>query len=53
MCDDISATVGELADKGIEVQGEPQDEGWGITTMIALPGGVELMLYQPRHRRAI
>jgi predicted enzyme related to lactoylglutathione lyase len=53
MCDDISATVRELEDKGIEIQGEPQDEGWGITTTIILPGGVELMLYEPRHRTVI
>jgi len=53
MCDDINATVREVEDKGIEIQREPQDEGWGITTTIVLPGGVELMLYEPRHRTAI
>jgi predicted enzyme related to lactoylglutathione lyase len=53
MCDDISATIRELEDKGLEVQGEPQDEGWGITTTIVLPGGLELMLYEPRHQTAI
>jgi predicted enzyme related to lactoylglutathione lyase len=53
MCDDIGTTVRELEDKGIEIQGEPQDEGWGITTTMVLPGGVELMLYEPRHRTAI
>jgi predicted enzyme related to lactoylglutathione lyase len=53
MCDDISATVRELKDKGIEIQGQPQDESWGITTTMVLPGGVELMLYEPRHRTAI
>lgn len=49
MCDDIVATVAELKAKGITVQGEPQDEGYGITVMLLLPGGVEVMLYQPRH----
>lgn len=53
MCDDIDATIRELSSKGIEVRGEPQDEGFGITTTIVLPGGVELMLYEPRHRTAI
>jgi predicted enzyme related to lactoylglutathione lyase len=53
MCDDIGATIRELRSKGIEVRGEPQDEGFGITTTIVLPGGVELMLYEPRHRTAI
>jgi predicted enzyme related to lactoylglutathione lyase len=52
MCDDIQATVGELRRKGIEIRGEPTDEGYGITTTIVLPGGVEMMLYEPRHRTA-
>ena len=49
MCDDISATIQELRGKGVIVQGEPVDEGWGITVMLTLPGGVEVMLYEPRH----
>ena len=31
------------------MQGEPVDEGYGITVMLTLPGGVEVMLYEPRH----
>ena len=53
MCDDLEATVRELRSKGVEVRGDPSDEGWGITVMLGLPGGVELMLYQPRHPAAI
>lgn len=53
MCDDITSTVQELASKGVEVRGAPEDEGFGITTTIVLPGGLELMLYEPRHRTAI
>jgi catechol 2,3-dioxygenase-like lactoylglutathione lyase family enzyme len=53
MCDDVHATVAELRAKGVEARGEPEDEGWGITTMLALPGGVEVMLYEPRHPTAI
>ena len=49
MCDDIAATADELRAKGIDVRGEPQDQGWGVTMMIGLPGGVEVMLYEPRH----
>ena len=44
MCDDIGATVRDLRAKGIVVQGEPQDQGWGISVMLALPGGVEVQL---------
>jgi predicted enzyme related to lactoylglutathione lyase len=49
MCDDITTTVRELRAKGIEVRGEPEDEGWGISVVLALPGGVEVQLYEPRH----
>ena len=53
MCDDIHATSRELKARGIEVRGEPQDEGWGITVTLGLPGGVEVTLYEPRHPLAI
>ena len=53
MCDDLDATIAELKAKGIGVQGDPHDEGWGITTTIVLPGGLDIMLYQPRHATAI
>lgn len=49
MCDDIGATIRELRAKGIAVKGEPEDEGWGITVMLGLPGEVEVLLYEPRH----
>jgi catechol 2,3-dioxygenase-like lactoylglutathione lyase family enzyme len=53
MCDDIRATVRELRAKGLNVKSEPEDEGWGISVMVALPGGVEVMVYEPRHPVAI
>jgi predicted enzyme related to lactoylglutathione lyase len=53
MCDDIEATVRELRAKGIHVEGEPADHGYGITVMLNLPGGVEVQLYEPRHPVAI
>lgn len=49
MCDDVAATARELREKGVEVRGEPEDEGFGITVTIGLPGGVEMLLYEPRH----
>lgn len=49
MCDDIAKTIAELRAKGVSVVGEPKDEGYGITTMLHLPGGCEVMLYEPRH----
>jgi hypothetical protein len=53
MCDDITATIRELRAKGIDVKGDPVDEGYGITVMLGLPGDVEVMLYEPRHAVAI
>jgi hypothetical protein len=53
MCDDIGATVDELRLKGVDVVGTSEDEGWGISIMLNLPGGCQVMLYEPRHRMAI
>ena len=53
MCDDIGATIAKLRAKGVEVRGEPEDEGWAITSTIVLPGGLDVMLYEPRHPTAI
>ena len=51
MCDDINATVEDLADHGVSC-GPVSDEGWGLLTSIRLPGGGDLGLYEPRHPRA-
>ena len=53
MCDDLAATLAELRAKGIVANDEPADRGWGIVSTLTLPGGVEVMLYQPRHAMAI
>jgi hypothetical protein len=53
MCDDINTTVRELRAKGIDIPGEPVDESYGITIAINLPGGCQVMLYEPRHAMAI
>jgi catechol 2,3-dioxygenase-like lactoylglutathione lyase family enzyme len=49
MCDDVHATVAELTAKGVEFTSEITEESWGLTTTVALPGGGELGLYEPRH----
>ncbi len=49
MCDDVHATVEELARKGVEFARPIRDAGWGLLTAINLPGGVELGLYEPKH----
>jgi hypothetical protein len=53
MCDDIVATINELQAKGLDVPGEPEDEGFGLTITVKLPGEVEILLYEPRHTMAI
>src|SRR3954453_13307956 len=44
MCDDIQATVAELAAKGAETTGPVTDQGWGLLTAIKVPGAGELGL---------
>ena len=47
MCDGIDATIEELRAKGVEFRGEPRDMGWGVVIVMVLPGGVEMVLYEP------
>ena len=49
MCDDIEATMAELAAKGAEFTGEVQDRGFGRTVMMKVPGAGEMMLYEAKH----
>ena len=49
MWDDISRTVEELTDKGVEFVAPVSDEGFGLLTRFRGPGGGELGLYEPRH----
>ena len=47
ICDDLEATMEELSAKGIEFRGEVKDEGWGKIVIMVLPGGVEMLMYEP------
>ena len=49
MCDDIHATLAELAGKGVEIAQDVSNQGWGLLAAIRLPDGSELPVYQPRH----
>jgi hypothetical protein len=53
MCDDLDATIAELRERGVEVRGEPENQGFGVVVTMVLPGDVEVMLYEPRHPTAI
>jgi len=47
LCDDLDATVGALAAKGVRLAGLITEQAWGRVTALALPDGSEIGLYQP------
>jgi hypothetical protein len=49
MCDDVEATLTELREHGIAAREDARDLGFGLGTTIVLPGGVEVLVYEPRH----
>lgn len=53
MCDDIEATLAELASRGVEVTRDISEQSWGLAAAIRLPDGSELPIYQPRHPTAV
>jgi hypothetical protein len=53
MCDDIDATLAELAGKGVEILRGRRDDRFGITAQLGFPGGLQVMLYEPRHPTAV
>jgi catechol 2,3-dioxygenase-like lactoylglutathione lyase family enzyme len=52
VCDDVEATVADLAGRGVVFESPVSDQGWGLLTTIRLPGGGRLGLYEARHRTA-
>ena len=48
MTDNLDAEIARLQEKGVACDA-PAQQGWGMSTRIALPGGGKLGLYQPRH----
>lgn len=52
MCDDLEATMTELATRGAEFTSEPADHGYGVVVMLAVPGADDIQLYEPRHTTA-
>jgi len=51
MCDDIEATVADLAAKGVEVSAVT-DAGFGLMASLQVPGAGQLDIYEPRHPTA-
>ena len=51
MCDDVKKTVASLKKKRVKCS-PIKDEGWGLVTSMAIPGGGTIGLYQPKHPTA-
>lgn len=50
ICDDIDAFVATTQGRGAAC--DPiQEQGWGRSTSVTLPGGGKLGVYEPRHAR--
>ena len=52
MCDDLKAEMTSLARKGVECS-KIEEARWGSITKMALPGGGNVGLYQPKHPTAL
>lgn len=50
--EDLDATMADLAGKGVECS-EPQSQSWGRATMVSLPSGGKLGVYEAHHARAV
>jgi hypothetical protein len=52
ICDDLRATMDELASRGATFTGKPVHRGFGLCVMLSVPGADDIMLYEPRHTTA-
>ena len=52
MCDDVAGTRAELEAKGATFEGGIRDQGWGLATVLHIPGADPIGLYEPRHQVA-
>jgi catechol 2,3-dioxygenase-like lactoylglutathione lyase family enzyme len=52
MCDDLETTMEELRAKGATFSSDVRDEGYGLVTMLDVPGADPIQLYEPRHEVA-
>jgi hypothetical protein len=50
-CDNIKATVATLQKRGVIFDQEISDTGFGHVTYLTIPGGVKIMLYEPKYTK--
>lgn len=48
-CDDLAATMSELASRGAEFAGDVVEQSWGYTVELKIPGAGTMQLYQPKY----
>lgn len=51
-CDDLEATLRELRTRGAAPARPVTEQRWGFETVLAVPGGVEIQLFQPKYGAA-
>jgi predicted enzyme related to lactoylglutathione lyase len=49
ICDDLQATMSELKERGAEFRGEVEEQPWGSTVRLVVPGADTMTLYQPKY----
>jgi predicted enzyme related to lactoylglutathione lyase len=52
VCDDLRATLAELEARGAEFSRGVEEQGFGLTAVLTVPGAGNILLYQPRHEVA-
>lgn len=52
ICDDLDETVAQLEEKGATFLGDPEEQGFGRTVSLEVPGGGSILLYEPHHMTA-
>jgi catechol 2,3-dioxygenase-like lactoylglutathione lyase family enzyme len=52
ICDDITTTRAELEGRGAQFSSSVENMGFGIGTMLKVPGADDILLYEPRHPEA-
>jgi hypothetical protein len=49
VCDNLAATMADLSARGAEFTGEVEEQGWGTTIRLKVPGAGEMTLYEPKY----
>jgi catechol 2,3-dioxygenase-like lactoylglutathione lyase family enzyme len=49
VCDDLAATMADLASRGAEFEGGTEEVPWGTTVRLKVPGARTITLYQPKY----